>query len=440
MRRRLFAAAVLLLLGVNCLSGLSKIMAFVHRFAGERQLASAELNEALASLEKAAAWEPGDSPTYVLIGRVIMHAQANGLPLEAFEGHGTLETFGVGFGSLAHGIFLNPADAWAWGNLASLYEGFRSSRVRLERMRRAGERATMSEGEAPKEIEEEQGLGAEDVLAAGAIMMARTLNPGFCYYSDALAKLYWDRGMIEDAGREIEASLALSPRLGAHPVLDLRGFCRDLGDWALRGIEQASSSEDESQETVRRSRAEMLVRLGRNEEAIIAYERLRDLGGAALEAECDLALGKLEQEQGRFRESIPRLKNIVDAAPGDPRSAPALYYLGIAYSRLEDGKTAEGYLRKYIAMKPDAIGGYWALADALESMGESDEAEAFYVAAVRRFPGTPAAYEKVIDHLSRHGKIREALAYAEGLGKVEPGRKRTEDLVQRLKALQSEEK
>ncbi len=59
MRRRLFVALVAVLLLLNTLAGVSMIMAFAHRFRGERQLASADFNEALASFRGAAFWQPG---------------------------------------------------------------------------------------------------------------------------------------------------------------------------------------------------------------------------------------------------------------------------------------------------------------------------------------------------------------------------------------------
>lgn len=439
MRRPLLIGAILLLLALNTASGVSKIMAFVHRFQGERQLGVAELNDAFDSLRDAAAWQPGDSPTYVLIGRVIIIAQANGLPLEGLEGHGIAGTFSVGLGALARGISLNPADSWSWGNLASLYEGLRSARLRLETMRRAGEHAARGgdttagpEQGAGQEAEKEIGLVPEDVLAAAATMMARRLDPGFSYYSDALAKIYWDRGLVADAGREIEDSFSLTPQLSAHPVLDLKGLAQTLGDSVLAGIERSSSNHSLPADTTLRARAEMLTRLSRNEEAIAAYRLLRDAGGPGVEAECDLAIGRLQQEQGRYRESVTSLEAV--AASGSGLRPVALYYLGLAYDRLGEGVKAESTLQEYLRLRPDALAGYWALAATLESLGKSDEAAAMYIAAVRRFPDNPAAYEKVIDQLSRHGRTREALAYAEGLMKIDPDRKHAGELLRRLRA------
>jgi len=434
MTRRLLTGAVLILLALNTASGVSKIMAFVHRYQGERQLGTAELNDAFDSLRDAAAWQPGDSPTYVLIGEVVTHAQANGLPLEPLEGHSTSEMFSVGLGAVARGISLNPADSWSWGNLAGLYEGLRSARVRLETMRRAGERASRGEEAGSGQEEEsgaETGLTPEDVVAVAATMMARRLDPGFSYYSDALAKIYWDRGLIRDAGREIADSFALTPRLMAHPVLELKGFAQALGDSVLAGIERSTASEDLPEETPLRARAEMLTRLSRNEEAIVAYRRLRDVGGPGVQAECDLAIGRLEQAQGRYRESLPSLEAVAESGSG--QRPLALYYLGLAHARLGEGEKAENLLREYLRLRPDVVAGYWALAATLESLGRSDDAEAMYIAAVRRFPDNPVAYEKVIDQLARHGKVREALAYAEGLEKIDPDRKHSGELLRRLK-------
>jgi hypothetical protein len=122
------------LVGLNTWWGATKVVVFRHKYRGQMALAAADLNQAYASFHAALTWRPGDPQAHLLIGRVIQLSQANGLPLEALEGHQAIETLGVGVAAVAQGISLNPADAWGWFHVGDLYQGFRAGNVRLMAM------------------------------------------------------------------------------------------------------------------------------------------------------------------------------------------------------------------------------------------------------------------------------------------------------------------
>ncbi len=365
------------------------------------------------------------------MGRAIAHAQANGLPLEALEGHDSQEVFGVGLGAVIHGITLDPADAWAWSNLATLYEGYRSARVRLEKMRRAGEMA-MGFG---SEEQQEEGLEPEDILAAAANMMARSLEPNFFYYDDALAKnLTRDRGLVEQAGREIADSFALVPRLQSHPILEVDSLLDGLGDRILEGVVRAESNAYVSPVSAMRARSQLLVRLDRKEEAIRAYTALRSIGDWTLRAESDLEIGETAAGGG----TLPRESAEPECHPGErdrqPLGAVGAVLPGCGSPEAGRTRSAAGFLSRFLAMTPEQPTAYWSLAEALEGEGKLEEAEGLYVAAVRRFPDNPGAYEKVIGVLRRRGKLDQALAYAEGYRKVDPASDRPGELLRQLRS------
>lgn len=432
-RRVLSVTLALLLAGMTAASGVRKIGAFHHRHAGERALVRADLSLAYERFLSALRWQPGDPVTHVLVGRVVQHALANGLPVEMLEGRDTLEQLAVGLGAIARGVALNPVDAWGWFQLANLYEGHLTFRVRRERMLAAGRSVLAGPGSPPAAAAVSGGgLEPEDVVAIAAALKARDLEPNYYIHHDFLANLYWDRGLREEAARQIRTSFSLTTRLQAHDVLSNDGLTMELADDILAGIDAASANRFIGPVMTSRARAELHARLGRLDEAIAAYQDLRETGDAALKAECDLALGRLEQKRERYRESIPLLRRAIEEEGGDVHGILALYYLGLAHAKLGEHEAAVPWLRRYVELLPDSIIGYLALAESVEALGRAEEADRIYIATVRRFPRSPGAYRRAIESLRRHGRAGEALLYAQGLRKVDPDDDSVESLIRDL--------
>lgn len=430
MSRRLGALAVALLLVANTAVGITRIAAWIHRHRAERSLEFAELDRALGHLEAAAWWRPADEPNYLLMGQVVQQAQANGLPLRRFEGRQTLEVFGFGLASVAHGIALNPADAWAWFNLASLHQSVRVATERLALMRRAGEAALR--GEVPKPPEPRQGLDALDIVSLAAVRQALHLEPEFFFYHDFMADLYWKRGMTEDAAREIRASLALTPSLSAHGMMENMEFVRAMSGPILAGLEEAGRNRYVERELFLRARASLFEKLERWDEASATYAELRTIGGLDVEQESDVAVARLLQRQERWRESLEPLARAVRAGAGTAWGAWALYYRGQAESHLGDHAAARATFEKYLVLAPESVGGYEALARELIALGRPADATAIAIAAVRRFPHMPHLYEQVVSLMRAQGRPREAIPYAMALRKVGGDPERAERLVQEL--------
>ena len=433
--RRLYSILLVVLLALNTLSGISKVMAFRQSFRGGTAMGEGDPDLAYSSLKAATTWQPGDASNYLQMGRLVGQAQGSLLLLEELKGRGPAEKLGVGLSVMARGIALNPIDASGWFYLANLYRGFRLARVREERMRLALEAAASENSEKVAELMvgagEEAGLDPEDRIAVAATLKAIELEPSFHRYHESLADLYWERKLKEEAAREIRDSFALMPDLAAHISLE-DDLLHGLADAILEGIERAKSNPHLPREKAPLARARLLVKLQRLPEAIAAYEELRGLDDQALEAECDLEIGKLLQRQGRYRESIAFLDRVIEAGPETVWGITTLYYLGQAHLRLEDNEKAAAYLREYIAKRPDGKSGYLALADALEKLGRSEDAERLYAAAVRKFPDDRATHLRAIWYLRRHGKLEEALTYAEALRRIDPDDEGTETLIQQL--------
>ena len=418
-------AALVILVGLNTYSGLSKVVVFAHRFGGEQAFARADLDLAHSRLMAAIEWQPDDASTLVLLGRVIQSAQANSLPLKAVQGKSAREALGEGYGAIAAGIGLNPVDAWGWFNLATSYQGYLTGSRRLERMRRAGE-AAASGGVAPLEAPPDRWLGAEDAIPVAAVLQAIDLHPHYVYY-DWLAGFYWRRGMKQEAGAMIGVSMKLAPQLSQHALLEDREILTQLAGPVLEGIERAAARDLAGTILRDQSRAEVLAVLGRTEEAIAAYDRLRAIGKEWVAGDCDLAIGKLEQERGRYRESIEPLTRLVE--DGTWRATQAHYFLGQAHSILGDHAVAARHFSRFLAQTPDQPEGYRVLAEELDALGRGDEAESLCLAAVRKFPQDPAPYRWAISRLRQRGRQRLALQYALALGRLDPQDAESQQLI-----------
>jgi tetratricopeptide (TPR) repeat protein len=424
-QRALYSLLLAAILLANLWLGSARIAGFYYRHRGEKALARAELDLAYESLVASLPWQPGDSPSHVLIGRVIHFAQSNSVPIAALEGRQPLEVFQEGVAAITRGIALNPSDAWAWFNLAEAYRAYRLRRTRLDRLR------AMVEG-APGVVAP-KGLQNEDPVIIAATLKAKELEPEFSFYHDFLAKLYWDTGFREEAAREIRAGFTLTPQVRAHPWLYDRAFTEALAEPILEGIQRAESNPFVDPLAVLLARAEIFEMLKRPDEAISTYTELRGLGDTLVQAECDLRLAKLHQSEGRFEQSISLLERVLKNDPGSHRGVSALYHLGFAHSKLDAHEEAVSYYRRHLTRKAGSKNVLLALASELEITRENAEAEKIYAALVERFPEDPIPYRRIIDLLRKRRRLVEALRYAERFAEAVPGSEMAASLIRDLR-------
>ncbi len=432
MKRAILAMALVLLLSLDTYSGVAKIIGFYQGNRGARALSRAELDLALESLRASVGWLPHESTFHVTIGRVVAMAQANGLPLAALGERSQLEILAFGVGATARGIALNPADTWGWFNLGGVYSGYGDAHNRLERMIAAGNRASAG-GTSHELPPDSRRFSLEDHVAASAAVMARQMDPEFFFYCDHLAGLYSKAGLEDRAAEELRKSLALMPLLELHPSLEDEEIVRTFAEPILQGIAQAASNPYIYPSWAARARATILEQLERHEEAIDAWHALSDLGGEDYAGESDLAIGMIEQARGRFKESIPFLERAAETGRRGFSAVTALYYLGTAHARLGDHEAAVAYYRRHLVVSPSSLGGYLGLAESLDRIGRTREAEESYIAAVRKFPENKTTYELTIRHMVLNGRERAAEPYAEALLKKDPGNKTALALLKKLK-------
>lgn len=438
-RRVILVVALIGLTAANVWSGLAKIRTYFHREAANQALVDSELNLAMDRLESAAALQPDDPKSYIQMGDLVGGTMASGEPLVKLSEKSPDDVFGLAIAAMGNGIARSPSDPHGWFTLATLYQKHRSSRSREQLMRLAGE--AVSSPEAAARLAElsrpKAGLEPGDLVTIAGVRLAIELEPDAYSYHDYLARLYWDRGFPVEAGREIRRGFALTPRLEAHKsILEDEEMRDGLADDILAGIEDSSSDRFIGPIHTARARAELLSRLERHAEAIAAFNELRALGGEELAPECDLALGKLEQQLERWRESIPMLERAAAAGGAEnPWATYALWHLGKAYVQLADNEKGLNYFRDFMGRAPQALEGYLSAGATLAAMGRAEEAEQVYISAVRRFPRVPETYRRVVEIMRKNGKDRQAIPYAEGLRKLEPANESVERLIQELGSL-----
>jgi tetratricopeptide (TPR) repeat protein len=429
--RGLYIAALLAILAANAYGGIAKIIGFYHRFHGERTLVRAEMDVAFEHLTGARAWQPRDETGHLMMARLVHLSQANGLRVEGLKGLKPEEVLHFGLDAAAYAIRTSPSDAWAWFHVAEVYRGYQSARKRMERMVAAGRAAARGATPTVATPAVSAGPEPEDGIVAAAALKAQGLDPDFYFYHDYIARLYWKRGLQSEAEAEARQAFALMPQPEAHPMLDDAEPTQGLGEAILEGIDTAGSNPFIDPLVVARSRADMLERLGRADEAIAAFEELRTLGDEDLEAVSSLHLARLYQGQGKYKASVDLLHRVREIEQGGTR-ALALYYLGLAHARLGEHEEAVQYLRRYLTKRTGTLRALMMLAGELEALGERTEAERYYVALVDRFPGEPEPYVKLIGLLRSQRRIGEALAYAERFRSENPGDPTVERLIRRI--------
>jgi tetratricopeptide (TPR) repeat protein len=430
MGRRLLALLVVALAMANTVAGVRRIIAFSHVYGAERTMARAQGDATLDHLEKAVWWQPGDATPYLLIGQVVLQAQANGLPLRKLEGRQTLEVFGFGLASIAQGIDRNPADAWGWFKVATLYQAIRPATERMEKMLRAG-RAVIEGTSPPPAPERPRGLDALDRVSIAAARQAYELEPGYYFHQDFMADLYWRRGMEQEAAGAIRASLALTPALPAHHLMENARFVTDLAVPILEGLDEAARNQYVDKVSYLRARAEVLEKLERYDEASAAYAQMGENGARELRQESDVEVARLMQLRQRFSDSLAPLGRAERLGTDTYWGASAVLYTGVAQAETGDHAAARGTFERYLKLAPDSVVGYELLVRELQALGRPAEAEKIALAAVRRFPRLPHLYESVIALMRAQGKSRDAIPYAAALRKV-GDRDRADQLLEEL--------
>jgi tetratricopeptide (TPR) repeat protein len=202
-----------------------------------------------------------------------------------------------------------------------------------------------------------------------------------------------------------------------------------------------------------------LFQQGKSEEAIVALERALAVDPQHWKAHNNMALasidlGELEMAEVHYRESLaiepqPAIYNDLgfvlerqgmpeDAAIAyrealklDPESATAHYNLGASLTRVGEYEEAEGHFRAALESRPNTQT-YTGLGIVLWQQGRTDEAIGNLQAAIEADPKNAAAYDHLGTILIEQGKLEEAEANYRLLLRNQPSAAAHQELAQVL--------
>ena len=315
-----------------------------------------------ASLRQTVQREPGNLNAWIDLGNALLQegqfdeAQKSFLEAVSLDYRSGDAHFGLGLAEYGRGDY--PAALFQFNEVARLYperfDGHFNRGVTLAKLRRFDEaveafRAALENSEevsSSEKVNAYLGLAGqlertEDYAgAAEAYTAALELRPG----DDALT---FQRGQaLYNAGNGLEALPELT---------DLEARGKDYRVSALI--------------------ADIYVQADQPDYAVSSLERaLRSAqaaGEPAAQASILLKLGLLQRSLGREAEAISAFQR---ATAADASSWEARYNLGVSYLESGQPESALGYLENAVAIKPDSGEAYLALATAYDGVGRNAEA------------------------------------------------------------------
>jgi len=432
--RALYALALAALLAGSVWSGTARMMGFIHRYKGEHALTHGEVDEAYADLVAATQWQEANATNWMMIGRVIHIAQSNAVRLTALKGKEPGEVAAESLAATIRGLHLNPSDAPAWFNVAQAYDAYHSARTRIDRLKAMVKAAQAGEDPAVARKEmDARNLSSEDLMIIASTLKASELEPEFSFYHDFLAKLYWDRGLLDDAGREIRQAFSMTPQLFAHPWITDTKFAGDLEEPILEGIDLAATNPFVDPLAARLARAEVFETVGRIADAIEVYKGLRLLGDPDVEKECLLRMGKLLLGEKDYEAGIRLLERLVELDGDRLRGSIAQYHLALAYSDLGDHEKAVQLFKRHLHRMVGSSTVLLSYAAELEAIGQDTEAEKIYIGLIERHEEDSRPFVKLVELLTRKRRYVEAMRYAQRLAEEIPDSNEADSLLEALR-------
>ena len=261
-------------------------------------------------------------------------------------------------------------------------------------------------------------LGPEGWTAAG-VLLRRALRPldaleAFDRAARSPAPPAWPEPDIE-AGRmlaELQCHEHALPRFERHPrnadaIRSRAVVLARLGrtEEALASVEELLLR-DETDFAAVLVHAELLDSVGRGEEVVGPLRRLAgttDAGGRA-----DSLLGRILLNAGRSGEAVPHLAAALDAAPDD---AEARFALGRARLALGETEAAEVLLRRTLADDPTRNAARLELVQVLRRGGRREEAEGLFAEFERRKAESDRSSQLLGEAEFRPGDFRAVSAF-----------------------------
>jgi tetratricopeptide (TPR) repeat protein len=259
--------------------------------------------------------------------------------------------------------------------------------------------------------------------------LALNADPNSAELNDDLADLYFRVGRVHDAEVTARALLKNSPSdIDAHKLLG-RIYLRQLGEGENGGASASSSSnvldqaiaEFEKIVTLQPKSVEDHMVLGQ----LYTVRHLPDKAetefktAQAIEPESEevvLNLARLYAESGDVQHAV----KAIEAVPEDGRTPKMEFTLGALYDQLKQPKDAIAAYQRAEDLEPGDLQTMDALAAALLSNGQLDEALKQYKGLADADPENGEALVHIGEIERRQGKYEEALATIRKARKIEP--------------------
>jgi len=283
-----------------------------------------------------------------------------------------------------------PYLAYGW-SLASDYYLYRA---REDRRQKPLDLSTLSDDPV-------KNLVPGEGLAIAALREASRREPNNYMYPDLIAEQYIEWGMIEQAHEQVRKAVALYPVFNAHMYLQRPPLDPDLLRAAVEGYEDALRGKSLiAKERIECDAGWLLSQQPSYAEAAGFFKRaIQDAPGMA---DAFSGLGVALYWLGQYADAEQALAR---AAVDMPESAHLHYYLGLA--RLKQGRRGEAIeaLRTARELDPHFVQFFHALAEVLESEGQSKDAERQYLAAANLNPTSAEAWSGLLAYYGRHANL-----------------------------------
>ncbi|HRK35058.1 MAG TPA: tetratricopeptide repeat protein [Candidatus Hydrogenedentes bacterium] len=206
-------------------------------------------------------------------------------------------------------------------------------------------------------------------------------NPGDPQAFSALAKLYRDLGMVDDA-------------------------IRTYNDWTATRPEDAQAF---------LAQAALYEALGMNAESVQSLARYEEIKQGTPDSYSTAAA--MYRRLGMPQEELTAILGWVDSAPTSPQAYLAL---GEYYRRAGDTSSALAQYQQASSIAPGNVGAHLSMATAYQQLGDHASAQAALHTALQLHPGDASIYLRLADSYRRSGDLSAAIGAYESVLAMEP--------------------
>jgi tetratricopeptide (TPR) repeat protein len=244
--------------------------------------------------------------------------------------------------------------------------------------------------------------------------LALNADPSSAFLNNGLAELYFRTGRVRDAILTAQDIIKRDPKnIAAHKLLG-RVYLHSLGDMqngASQQVLDLAINEYKEISALDPTDIQSHLVLGQlytvNHDSQLAQQEFEAAQKIDPNSEdVALNLARLYGESGDLKRAIATLQ----AVPVDDRTAKLAFALGAGYDQIKDTKDAVAAYQQAVDMDPDNLDAKRALAQALLTNNQLDDAEHAYQEIAAADPQDAQALVRIAECQRRQGHYEQALA------------------------------